>query len=395
MSGAVAAFVGGLGRSLGLLGGADATACDPLLDPSGAAIALDGLGKGDSLLLRLAPALGPPREGFGPPPRAPLWVRLTRGSQTVSTAPLASLDGAREGRLRIREVLVEQEEGPCCDGASCKERKTFARAWLVAEGQRLLVAERRAEASLAVAAVVRVAARFADALGVPLSSNDSGAPTDRVVDTPPPRGPVSAQELARFVLRSEGDRLVLRDHGRPGPRSLVTRHFGLAILFAVPALAAWALLARGLAESQGTSDLVAFGAAAALFSLAAYAFFGVGRYASRYSADSLPVLALYPGRVAPLPWVARDGAIELRHDGRFGAAFPPDEVSGFVTRPRGSGVALDVEGDHGPIQLVDGLSTEVAALLAAALERAVTDVAHPAPRGGGRAKLRERRARAS
>jgi hypothetical protein len=395
VSGSVAVFEGGVRRALAVLGGVDASACDPLLDASGTALALDGLAKGESLLLRLAPELGPARAGFGPVPKPPFWGRLTRGSPTLSLAPLVAVDGAREDRFRVREVVIEAEDGPCCDGPSCKERKSIARAWLVSEGRRLLVAERRAETSLALAAVVRLGARFADALGVALSSNDSEEATDRAVDAPPPRGPVSALALARYALRTEGDRLVLRDHGRPGPRALVPRHMGLSALFALPALLGWGLLAQGLGEGRALGETLGLGAAAALFSLAAYAFFGVGRFASAYSAQSLPVLALYPGRVAPLPWVARDGAVELRHDGRFGAAFPPDEVTAFVTRTTSAGVAVDVDGDHGPIELACELTPEVAALLAAALERSVSEVAHPAPRGGGRAKLRERRARAS
>ncbi len=385
-------FTEGVSAALARLGGEGLGAFDPILDPRGAAFALEAVTPGATVLLRLCEENGPERGNFGPVPHMPSWVAITRGSSKLRVVPLAG-GGAAPEELSAKQVRIESEAVTCCDVATCDAKKTRVRAVLVAargdvERRFVLADQRAADASQAASAAVRTGARLADALGIGLISNES---SDGAAPIAAPRASAGALELARLSLAAEGDRTVLRDHGRAGPRASAPKHRWIGVGFLLAALATWALFAQDTAGGGSSGTTVGFAALAVLFSLSAYAFLGVARFAARYTGESAPLLAVFPGRVAPFPWVARDGAVERRHDGRYGTAIPTDEISGLRCLEKDGRASLILDGEHGAIELASDLHPAAAELLADALLRVIREAAHPAARATGKGKLRNLR----
>jgi len=237
-----------------------------------------------------------------------------------------------------------------------------------------------------------MAAPLASALGVPLETARGTEPPGAIAPrplpepapTPPPALPAAA--LSRFAIRSEGELLVLRDHASHGPRGSAARNalIGAALLLA--ALALWIQVMRSV--SAGDSGIaIGVGSAAALLSLAGYAFLGVARFSSRYAARSAPVVSFGPGRFVVAPWVSRTGAIDLRPEGRLGAAISAGEVHAVGVQPRGDRFAVEIDTDHGPIDALLTEREDVARYWRDAMDRAVASVRHA---GGPSAKQRLR-----
>ncbi|MDC0676896.1 hypothetical protein [Sorangium atrum] len=396
---------------------------DPLGDPAGAACALSAEGAGAPLILRVAPELGALRReqdtGFGPAPRDPVWLRIERGASVVRLAPLrlagarharpqaggveASAGAAGEGTAEPRDavgVQVISERRPCCGAPTCARERTYVAAWLAlagparaTEARRLLVAEAQdLEAERAEALVEAVAAPLATALGVPLETARGTEPPGAIAPrplpepAPTPLPALPAAALSRFAIRSEGELLVLRDHASHGPRGSAARNalIGAALLLA--ALALWIQVMRSV--SAGDSGIaIGVGSAAALLSLAGYAFLGVARFSSRYAARSAPVVSFGPGRFVVAPWVSRTGAIDLRPEGRLGAAVSAGEVRDIRVLPRGDRFAVEIDTDHGPIDALLTEREDVARYWRDAMDRAVASVRHA---GGPSAKQRLR-----
>jgi hypothetical protein len=153
----------------------------------------------------------------------------------------------------------------------------------------------------------------------------------------------------------------------------------------------WIKLALALTRTSGTTgEAVGFGAAAALLTLAGYAFLGVARFSSRYQARSTALLAVGRDRLIVLPWVSRTGAVDARPEGRLGAAIPLGEVRASVVADRGAEHAIVIDTDHGAI---DGLASEqkaVAAFWAAALARVTDEARHPQAGASARQRARAR-----
>src|SRR4030095_4367893 len=105
-------------------------------------------------------------------------------------------------------------------------------------------------------------------------------------------------------------------------------------------------------EEASTGAILGVGALAALVTLTAYAFFGVGRFGRRYAAGSSPVGWGGEGRITAMPWVARDGRVDLRPEGRYGASIPLAEVREVRVRPREKLFAVELDSEHGPIDLL-------------------------------------------
>ncbi|WP_441285702.1 hypothetical protein ACSRUE_24510 [Sorangium sp. KYC3313] len=410
-----AAFEAEVARALrSLEADSSVPALDPLGDPAGAARALSAEGGGAPLILRVAPELGALRReqdtGFGPAPRDPVWLRIERGASVLRLAPLrlagarharpeaGGAGGAGEGTAEPREAVDVQlisERRPCCGAPTCARERTYVAAWLAlaTEERRLLVAEAQdLEAARAEALVEAVAAPLAAALGVPLETARGTEPPGAIAPrpfpepapTPPPALPAAA--LSRFAIRSEGELLVLRDHASHGPRGSAARNalIGAALLLA--ALAFWIQVMRSV--SAGDSGIaIGVGSAAALLSLAGYAFLGVARFSSRYAARSAPVVSFGPGRFVVAPWVSRTGAIDLRPEGRLGAAISAGEVRDIRVLPRGDRFAVEIETDHGPIDALLTEREDVARYWRDAMDRAVASVRHA---GGPSAKQRLR-----
>ncbi|WP_437284020.1 hypothetical protein [Sorangium sp. So ce406] len=419
-----AAFDAEVARALRSLGAdSSAPALDPLGDPAGAARALSA--EGDApLLLRVAPELGAAQRdkeaAFGPPPRDPVWLRFERGASVLRVAPLrladagqprsgaGSADGAggagepaAEPRDAVR-VEVTSEQRPCCGAPTCTRERTHVAAWLAlapapagagraAAAQRLLIAEARdLEAARAEALVEAVAAPLAAALRVPLQTARGTEPPDAVaprpLPEPAPAPALAAAALARFAIRSEGELFVLRDHASHGPRGSATRNALIGGALLLLALALWIQVMRSVAAGD-SGIAIGVGSAAALLSLAGYAFLGVARFSSRYAARSSPVASFGAGRFVVAPWVSRTGAIDLRPEGRLGAAISAGEVHAVQVQPRGDGFAVEIDTDHGPIDALLTDREDVARYWRDAMDRAVASVRHP---GGPSARQRLR-----
>lgn len=359
---------------------------DAIADPGGAAAALE---TSESLVLRAAPDLAAGAAGFGPDPIAPLWVRLTRGAREVITAPLT---GGEKTTRRAARVAIAVAEASCCDAPSCAARRRHATAWLVCEdGARLLLAEEHVIAPAHGAVVAALAARLAAYLDAPLEGAtrpDSDAESDAI---PAPLGAIAAADLARFALRTEGERVVLRDFAGAGPRGTARRNTVIGALLLLVGASAFIELALTLTRhTGGAGEAVAFGALGALFTLAGYAFLGVARFSARYEARSTALVAVGRDRLIVLPWVSRSGAVDGRPEGRLGAAIPLGEVRSPSVAARGGGRAVVLDTDHGAIDALLSEQDSVAAFWSAALERVTGEARHPQALASARKRARVR-----
>jgi hypothetical protein len=400
----------GVARALAAVGGGAADpAVDALADPGGARRSLQRLEASGWLLLRAASPLDveaaagkdAASQAYAPAPRDPVWVRLQQGSPAVTTAPLRFVDGGEAAERRVLRVSVERAQLRCCASPSCTIVKVRAAAWLELEPlagapEQLLVAEALDVGEGAALARLEPCARaLADVLGVSLVTSDGseiaqGSAPAEVGDGAHADHALSASALGRFALRSEGRGVVLRDHGSAGPRGRAGRLLLIAAVLGAVALALWAMLVVGLQRDGGTGVLLGIGVVAGLLSLTAYAFFGVGRFAMRYAARSAPLLWVGDGRVTAMPWVARDGRVDLRPEGRFGASIPTGEVRGAAVRSREQGFVIELDTDHGPIDVLSPTAEPVAAFWCAAITRAIADAAHPEPKASARQRARAR-----
>jgi hypothetical protein len=374
--------------ALATLGMETHAVADPIADPGGVAQALSE----ERAVLRAAPELRAAAEGYAAEPAPPVWLGLTRGSREVAFVPLR---GGEKGVRRVARVEIEQSLEPCCDALSCSLQRRHTAVWLCLEGgappSRLLVAEQRALPPAPRSAVDEVAQRLADFLGAPLSrpepaQGDDGAPAAAL---PEALGSIEPLDLARYALRSEGDRIVLRDFASAGPRASAPRNTLIGVLLVLVAAFFWFELAVAL-RSGGTGAKVALLAASALFSLAAYAFLGVARFSARYRAENSPLLALGRDRFIVMPWVSRSGAVDRRPEGRFGAAIPLGELRAVTSVRRDGRHVIELGSDHGPIDALSTDREEVARYWAAVILRVAAEVRHPSTVASARQRARAR-----
>jgi hypothetical protein len=364
---------------------AERSVADAVADPGGAAAALEK----KVIVLRAAPVLGEGAAGFGPDPEAPIWVHLTKGAREAIAAPLT---GGEKSARRAASVAIESTETTCCDAPSCAAPRIYTAAWLVCEdGARLLVAEQHTVVPARGAATTAFAARLAAYVGVPLEGapGPDGDAADGAI--PAALGAIPAADLARFALRTEGDRAVLRDYAGVGPRATARRNTIVGALLMMVGFGAGAKLALGLgAGGASTGEAVALGATTALFLLAGYAFLGVARFSSRYVARSTALVAVGRDRLIVLPWVSRSGAVDARPEGRLGAAIPLGEVRSPTVAARGETRAIVLDTDHGAIDALGCESEKVAAFWAAALARVTDEARHPQASASARQRARSR-----
>ncbi len=354
-------------------------ALDAWSDPLGAAEALGALADRGSLVLRAAFELPPSSNGAGPEPAAPWWLRVTKGSAEVSTCPAAGASKDACETRRVTRVVVEI--APLPDGGE----GVVARASLALDRKpggampKLLIAEAWARTEdVAIARVRPVASRLARILSVPASlpaSSAAGEEGDAPVAEPAPAVHIPARSLARFSLRSEGPRLVLRDFASRGPREGAGLHLVIGLVLAGLAAGCWAMFARSAGELGPTASMsLAWLGGSALVTLGAVAFLGVARFAMRYAAESAPLVAIGSGKVMVAPWVSRTGAVMNDPEGRFGSGIDLGEVRGVSVQDRKGLHALEVATDHGPIDALLTDDLNVARYLAAALSRAFDDL---------------------
>ena len=395
------AFDAEVARSLSALGASPADrAIDAMTDPIGAARALADRGAAP-VLLRGAPELGAAAEGYGPAPADPAWIRIEgKAPASLKLAPLRLGEGGSAESPAPARVAVETRTLPCCDAPACDRRRTHVSAWLsfAASGKsarpRLLFAEARSlDAARAEALVEPFAARLAKALGVPLETAHGTEPADAIASRPvverdgdEESPPIDAAALARFMLRTEAAPLVLRDHASAGPRASASRNVVIGLVLLAVAVPLWIEVAQRASAGE-TGVALGLGAGAMLLSLTAYAFLGVARFSSKYGARSSPLLWLERDRFVVAPWVNRTGGIDLKPEGRFGAAIPVGELNGVEVHARGGVWAVELDTEHGAIDVLAAPSEQVARHWAVVIARAAASVRHP---GGPSAKQRLR-----
>lgn len=398
-------FEQAVGRALSLLGtDLSAPSLDAFADPEQALQVLESKAiSGDSapLLMKVLPGLQPSSEGFGPPPADPYWLKAVSAQSSVELAPLRilpedPLSKAMSTRCRGMEIRVEMY--PCCDAPACKDSRVFASLWLLFSGgagapDGVIVAEARASSRKdAEAALLPFSNALGSILGVqPCTADapDSPSPNSGSTGEKAPRPAWTALDIARHTLRAEGPRVVLRDHKSRGPKNKAKRLLFISALLFFAAAGLWYLFGRSaLSGEQGMA--VALFAVAALASLTAYAFFGVGRFASRYRAASNPLVVLGNDRVAVAPWVSREGAVNLRPEGRLGAAIPMYEVESTCSAQRGDGQAVMFNTDHGLVDAVFCPSAPLASMYEHALARTLKELKHPRLTASARQRARAR-----
>lgn len=394
-------FEQAVGRALSLLGvDLSAPSLDAFADPEQALQVLESKAiSGDSapLLIKVLPGLQQSSEGFGPPPADPYWLKAVSAQSSVELAPLRivpedPLSKAISTRCRGMEIRVEMY--PCCDAPSCKDSRAFASLWLLFPGgagapDGVIAAEARASSQKnAEAALFPFSNALGSILGVqPCTAEPANSPLPTSEKAPRPAW--TALDIARHTLRAEGPRVVLRDHKSRGPKNKAKRLLFISALLILAAGGLWYLFGRSaLSGEQGMA--VALFAIAALASLTAYAFFGVGRFASRYRAASNPLVVLGNDRVAVAPWVSREGAVNLRPEGRLGAAIPMFEVEGTCSVQRGDGQAVMFNTDHGLIDAVFCPSAPLASMYEHALARTLKELKHPRLTASARQRARAR-----
>lgn len=382
-------FAEDLKRAAGLLAGPeDEHVVDFLADPAGAYHALDALRADGGIVVRAAPELGVGGQGYGPSPVDPVWVRLTHGARELGTTTLRGTTGSVR---RAARVSIEELETSCCDAATCRGTRTSTSVWLVLEGmgkdageERLLVAHDQTLGGRSRTARA-IGMRLAKTIDVPLHVEGSDDSSDDKL--PGTIGPALRRaDIARFALRREGDRVVLRDFATAGPKSASGQTAVIGIGLALGAGLAWFQLVRVL--TTGGDGGFAIGGLAALLTVAAYTFFGVARFSAKYRALSTALVAVGRDQLIVLPWVARDGAVDARPEGRLGAAVPLGDVRRACPVPRGNGVAIEIDTDHGPFDATICESEESARVWAAALNRVLDESRHP--RGEATARQRAR-----
>ncbi len=365
----------------------DEVLVDGVTAPGAAAASLESFaaGKHDALLLVVHPKLGGAPDGYAPEPRDPLFLRLSRGGDRV-TGRLVSVRGGAAVDAVIRRVRLERVRVPCCEATTCELERDLVGIWLELDRHDpVLFAEGRPFPGQPDDGASDAARAMAAALEVELGGDAGPARVEaggEVVELP-------ARERGRYAARSEGEHLVLRDLFSTGPRATAGRNFGVSAVVGALALAVW-IPTIAFAREGATARAVAVGAIAALLTLTAYAFFGVARFSSRYVARSSPLAAFGAGRFVVAPWVGRGGAVDLRPEGRLGAAIPCAEVTGVSVAPRDAAFAVVLESDHGPIDVLAVSDERLAGALRAAIARAVELTRHPdakpSPRQRARAK---------
>jgi hypothetical protein len=158
---------------------------------------------------------------------------------------------------------------------------------------------------------------------------------------------MSATSMSRLILRREGSVLVLRDMASRGPRELagVELMFAVALFFATIGLG-WA------AWSSGASlHAAVLGAVAVVVGLACYAFAHIARHSLKYQLHNEALLYLGADRFVLAPWVNREGVVDDKPQGRYGAALPHTEWRDVAVKSSADVHRLVLSTDHGEYEI--------------------------------------------
>ncbi|MBM4376227.1 MAG: thioredoxin family protein [Deltaproteobacteria bacterium] len=348
----------GILRALNALGfPADAVAHDGSLFPKALAHALEG----DSpVLVRAGVALAPASTDLGPVPRDPIWLRVEPEGSEVRAAALLGHDVRS---LVATRVEVEAIDEWCCDAPKCERtRKRFEVRLLAGsspEEARLTLLEGTSRTD-----AERLAAALQRRLGIDLGRLGPEAAADEVPASPPTRDEdepaLPAVDLSQLSLRCEAGRWVLRDRVTLGPRASLGRE--LLLFGVVVAATLGAGIGASVAWHAGDRERAAiFGICGVVGAIAAFAVSQIALHSARYRAEGAPVLFACRDRFVAAPWVARDGAVMLLPEGRYGAGLPIGGIDRIAHVAEDGAHRLVCVSDHGSIELAS-FGSERAAL---------------------------------
>jgi hypothetical protein len=341
----------------------DARALDATVDLDGVTKALD---ESEALALRAAPRLdAPTEEGFGPEPKRSRIVVIERGARSVT------IDAVQKPVVAVHVSSRALAWGGW--GGKAFERGAASVEIELDGGERLVVADVLGDDETSAKAR---AARLVEALETALGTTGAGA----TAGAASAKNPAARDAAPRFVLGMEGDLLVLRDFASTGPRDGAGRYRFLAIAALGLGAVAWWQFVVALRAASGLSSLLGLAAVGVVLLVAAFAMNEIARFAAKYSADNEPLAWFSDDHVVVAPWVSRKGAVDLRPEGRYGAAIKIPEVNAVVLRDHEGKHAVMLETEHGPIDVLYADDLATAKTWRGAIERALVSVAAPTKR---------------
>ncbi len=310
----------------------------------------DALRGEEPLVLRVGHSLGAAANEHGPSPREPLWMRLEPQGAAVRIVSL--LGGEARGVAALRIVLRAEEEW-CCDAPKCQRTRVRFEVAVVTDADDALGPLTVHEGTSRPDAQ-RIASALASRLGVPLEGDpiepDPALESD-VEAAPSEEEPaLTAEELAHWSLRNEAGRWVVRDRATLGPRQALHRE--VLLLGALVAAALGSGVGASLAWHAGDRERASiYGICGVVCAVASFAVSQIALHSARYRAEGAPVLFAHRNRFVASPWVARDGAVMLVPEGRYGAGLPIEGIERIVCVGAGGEHRLLCESDHGAIEL--------------------------------------------
>jgi hypothetical protein len=194
-------------------------------------------------------------------------------------------------------------------------------------------------------------------------------------DTLPDPCGVDAASMSRLVLRREGTLLVLRDMASRGPREPAVREVVLAcgLCLAAVALAAAAWLAT---DALRVGVLIAI---AAVCGIASFAVVHIAKHSLAYGLHNEALLYFGADRFVLAPWVSREGVVDDKPEGQYGAALPYAEWHDIALESSGDVHRLVLHTDHGPYVISAFAHVATAKAWRKALMAVAADVAGQAP----------------
>lgn len=317
---------------------------DAFFAPRETAGALQGA---DRVCLRAFPDQTATADGdFGPVPTDPIELDLTRGTSAAQIDGVASAITAVEIRTRALAWSFGRTSGSVLlrFGADPGARRFF-----VAE----TLADSAEDATRELDAFVR---SLRELVGVP-GENAEGSidATASATKSSPSIEPRSA----RFVMRLEGDHVVLRDTESRGPKERVGIYRILALVCLALGVVAALVFVERLSSNAPKAALFGVGVVPVVLFVAAFAMNEIARHAARYSAKNAPLAWFANDGIVVQPWVSRHGAIDTKPEGRLGAAVACGEVHAVEVREREGAHAVTIDGLHGPIEVL--VTTDIAA----------------------------------
>ena len=322
-------------RTLETLGMAhDTPAFDAWLAAAVAADALDGEGP---WLFRAGRELDGAQSGYAAVPEPPLWVRVGADGEVA----VCAVGGDDVTEARATALRLETRTEVCCDSPKCDKQRSVARLWMdLDDDSSLLFGE-----ALDGAALKSLGVKLAERLAIELD----GDAVEHAAE-PLDAAPMSAHALAPWALRREGDLFVLRDHASRGPREAAASELVACVVLCLGAVAAWvtAVSAYGTESWQTMIISIAIGF---VLTLAGFAMSQIWLHSYRYRANSEALLYAAQDRLVVAPWHSRSGAVDVKPEGRYGAALRIDEVERIEVVPEDAGWTLRAQSSHGPMDI--------------------------------------------